>query len=419
MFAETPPIGTEVKLVYPEQRIIRLAPAGTGAPGLATVLPEAHLQVRYDVSVVLPVYDVSPYVRQCLDSILRQNGVALQLILVNDGSEDDSLSMVLEYLQRHEARNALVVDQTNRGLSAVRNIGTRLALGKYVAYLDTDDFMAPNAYAQMFEFAERKHLAAVFCRSLVFDSQALSFSPFYDAETWDTLLEGRSELVTNAARHPRLLMLEPNANTRLVRRDVIDRLALTYPQGLYFEDQPVHTKLLLAVSEVGLLDQTLYRYRINRPGKITATRSRRRFDVLRVYDLTMAVCETHQPTPEQGARILSALLRLTYWCGTETILDERREFFLGLSRRFAAAPAPWVARFNALFRQDLRQLVLLWALRRGDIQLLFDLSVGRRPAWPLLRFVFGEMRFGVIYVRLFDALRSLKQRLLLEVAPKT
>ncbi|MCD7886273.1 MAG: glycosyltransferase, partial [Clostridiales bacterium] len=103
------------------------------------------------VSVILPVYNVERYLRQCMDSILSQTLTDFELICVNDGSTDQSRTILAEYEQRD--RRVMILDQKNHGLGAARNRGLALPRGTYVIFLDSDDFFAP-------ELLERTTLAA-------------------------------------------------------------------------------------------------------------------------------------------------------------------------------------------------------------------------------------------------------------------
>lgn len=94
------------------------------------------------LSIIIPVYNVVPYIAQCLDSILIDNHFEGEVLCVNDGSTDDSLSVLKEYAARYG--NVAIIDQKNKGLSEARNTGLRAAKGNYVAFIDSDDWLFPN-----------------------------------------------------------------------------------------------------------------------------------------------------------------------------------------------------------------------------------------------------------------------------------
>jgi glycosyltransferase involved in cell wall biosynthesis len=94
-------------------------------------------------SIIIPVYNVEPYLRQCLDSVLKQNYSDYEMICINDGSTDNCLSILQEYKERDG--RIKIIDQDNHGLSAARNAGMKAASGEYILLLDSDDWLEPEA----------------------------------------------------------------------------------------------------------------------------------------------------------------------------------------------------------------------------------------------------------------------------------
>ena len=105
------------------------------------------------VSVILPVYNVEPYLRQCMDSIVGQTLEEIEIICVDDGSSDNSLNILKEYWQKDS--RVRVIEQQNAGAGAARNAGMRVASGQYLSFLDSDDFFEPNMLEKAYACAER------------------------------------------------------------------------------------------------------------------------------------------------------------------------------------------------------------------------------------------------------------------------
>ena len=121
------------------------------------------------VSVIVPVYNVEKFVGDCLDSVLAQKYRNLEVICVNDGSTDHSLRVVKSYRKRFGGVCRLIVHtQKNGGLSAARNAGLKLATGKYVYFLDSDDMIAPETIGELVVLSERERLDQVIFSSDVF-----------------------------------------------------------------------------------------------------------------------------------------------------------------------------------------------------------------------------------------------------------
>lgn len=103
------------------------------------------------VSVIIPVYNVDKYLRECLDSILAQTLQEWELICINDGSTDGSSAILAEYAAKDNRIN--VIKQQNRGQGAARNIGLKQAVGEYIYFLDSDDYLVPDALERLISVA--------------------------------------------------------------------------------------------------------------------------------------------------------------------------------------------------------------------------------------------------------------------------
>lgn len=99
------------------------------------------------ISVIVPVYNVAPYLSECLDSILSQDYEKLEVILIDDGSTDDS-GKICDAYARQDSR-IRVIHQRNGGAAAAKNAGLRAATGEYLSFVDSDDFLEPRAYGYM------------------------------------------------------------------------------------------------------------------------------------------------------------------------------------------------------------------------------------------------------------------------------
>ena len=92
-----------------------------------------------EVSVIIPVYNVEKYLERCLDSVINQSFTDIEIICVNDGSTDNSLE-ILKYYEQMDDR-VIVIDKENQGLSETRNLGINISNGKYITFIDSDDWI--------------------------------------------------------------------------------------------------------------------------------------------------------------------------------------------------------------------------------------------------------------------------------------
>ena len=118
------------------------------------------------ISVIIPVYNVEKYLRECLDSVISQTLAEIEIVCVNDGSKDGSRDILSEYEKKDD--RIVVVDKENGGLSSARNCGLDVAKGKYVYFLDSDDLLnSQEALSELYQKAEENKLDQLF-----FDAEA-------------------------------------------------------------------------------------------------------------------------------------------------------------------------------------------------------------------------------------------------------
>ena len=104
------------------------------------------------VSVIVPVYNVEKYIDKCLKSLVNQTLSDIEIIVVNDGSTDNSETIIKQYLEKYQNKIKYVIKQ-NGGLSDARNYGMKFATGEYIAFLDSDDYVDNTIYEKMYNKA--------------------------------------------------------------------------------------------------------------------------------------------------------------------------------------------------------------------------------------------------------------------------
>ena len=137
------------------------------------------------VSVIIPVYNGENYLSQCLDSVLAQTIKGLEVICVDDGSSDSSLEILESYAQRHACFK--ILHQDNMFAGAARNRGMSIASGKYLAFLDCDDFVEPEYLERLTELCEKYQADIGLCSADRYDIRARkSFPRLHGFSGWNT-----------------------------------------------------------------------------------------------------------------------------------------------------------------------------------------------------------------------------------------
>lgn len=116
---------------------------------------------KIKVSIIIPCYNASEYIDKCLKSILDDKLDNKELILINDGSKDNTLSILKKY--QKEYNNIIIIDQKNSGQAVARNKGLKIVSGEYISFVDIDDYVKPNIFYKMYNFAKKNNCDYVYC----------------------------------------------------------------------------------------------------------------------------------------------------------------------------------------------------------------------------------------------------------------
>lgn len=129
------------------------------------------------ISIIIPIYNSSVYLRDCLDSIQRQSFPEWECILVNDGSQDNSGAICLEYCKKDS--RFVLFDKQNGGVSSARNYGIEKARGEWIMFVDSDDTLLPDALSYCFSYTSGSSMVCACCQAIHMDGRPYS-SPLMD-----------------------------------------------------------------------------------------------------------------------------------------------------------------------------------------------------------------------------------------------
>lgn len=209
------------------------------------------------VSIVVPIYGVERYLERCLDSIVGQQYRPIELILVDDGSPDGCGEIIRRYAAKYPFIRT--VWQENQGLSAARNAGIAIATGKYLAMIDSDDYVEPEFISSLVETAEREDADVAIC-SFFFDFPNGFRVPF-QLMTLQTNLSG--EQAARMSLH--LLRLPAFAWNKLCRTELFANNGIRFPP-IYYEDVATMPRVLMKARSVAIIRKPYYHYCLRHDG---------------------------------------------------------------------------------------------------------------------------------------------------------
>lgn len=329
------------------------------------------------ISYIVPLYNTEQYVLEAIDSLGCGARRDIEIIVVDDGSTDSSANVVLEWMH-NASLPCLLLSQPNSGPSAARMLGLSYARGEYIGFCDSDDFIDISAFKKGISVAKSYDCDVIFLRSVVFDSMTGESYDFYDTYWWDYILQDRAFAVVSSSSAPAVFRLEPNANTRLIKRSFIEKEKLSFPLGLdFFEDFTFHVAEL-ATAKILMFDKTGYYYRVNRAGKLTEQKSSKRFDMLKSVDLAFKEASSRNVNQLGWAYIVCIACRVMYWCGQNTLVKDRKRFFELSSELIQKNVSKELYDTCMLTFVDKQEKVLLSALKVGAVNFLVThASAGR------------------------------------------
>ena len=213
-----------------------------------------------DISIIVPVYNTESYVSSCIESILSQTFSNYELIIIDDGSNDKSREICDEFAEKDD--RIKVYRQRNSGPSVTRNVGLKLAKGKYVAFIDSDDWIQPHYLEMLYQKTEEESLDVVVC----------GYYDYYSSENCEEILPSTYFDITNLnsktlEQYNQLLLseaplLQGSPCLKLYNRKMLLRNNIFFPEDISRTvDLVFNLRLLPYLRKVGFVDQALYHYR--------------------------------------------------------------------------------------------------------------------------------------------------------------
>ena len=260
------------------------------------------------ISVIVPVYNVEDYLRQCLDSIMNQSLSDIEIICVDDGSTDRSGLILEEYLLKYE--RIRVFSQENRGAGASRNFAIEHAMGEYVYFMDADDYLDLNAFEMIYSAAEEKSVDFLMFKISNFheDTGEVVDDDYYNMPHLKELVGGDTFSYSDVSKIALDLCVCPPGN--LFRREFISDIR--FPEGLLFEDNVFFTHALFKAERICFLDEFLYRRR-RRMDSTTTPLSVRSLDTIDITNMLIDLCDEFGHENHKGAlyyRIFNNIYRI-------------------------------------------------------------------------------------------------------------
>jgi glycosyltransferase involved in cell wall biosynthesis len=240
------------------------------------------------VSIIIPVYNVERYLKECLDSVINQTLKEIQIICVNDGSTDKSAEILEEYAQKDDRIE--IYSKKNAGLGAARNTGLKYAIGEYIGFVDSDDWIDPTMYEKLYSKATELYLDMVMCPMHLFDENKNEINdnqPYFTLEYFNKEFDNKSFGYSETKDF--FFDICVTAYNKIYRKEFLEKINGIFQTDMIFEDNPFFYQTYLSTNRIGLIRDFLYYYRINRPQSILDNKKGHFDDLMRMYDLSQEI----------------------------------------------------------------------------------------------------------------------------------
>lgn len=226
------------------------------------------------VSVIIPVYNVEKYLNRCIKSVLGQTYKNLEIILVDDGSTDNSSQICDEY-KKIDSR-IIVIHKENGGLSDARNAGINKATGKYITFIDSDDSIEKDMIEYLYLLMKKyKTKMSLCCHNIIYEKRNKVIS----------LGNGKEEVLSSEKCIEKMLYhkdVDTSAWAKLYAKNLFDDIS--YPKGFLFEDIGTTYKLFIESKYIACGYENKYNYWIRKNSIVTGVFSEKKLDLLKMTD---------------------------------------------------------------------------------------------------------------------------------------
>lgn len=202
------------------------------------------------ISVIVPCYNVENYLEKCLTSLLNQTLKDIEIIVVNDGSTDDTQKIIDRFSSEYENIKAFI--KPNGGLSDARNFGLNYVSGEYISFIDSDDYIREDMLELMYNKAKKNKLHIVVC----------DFINKYSDGTENRM---KSNLHYSDDDVKNYIISSPTACLRIYKKEIFDNIR--FKKGIFYEDLFLTPSLVLKTKKIGFVEEGLYYY-LQRDGSI-------------------------------------------------------------------------------------------------------------------------------------------------------
>ncbi len=325
---------------------------------------------------MVPAYNSGKTIARTIESILQQTDERYKVIIVNDGSDDDTEEICKRYLQTNKI---YYIFQENRGLGGARNRGMELVDTPYVSFLDSDDWLMPQyveKFAHHLERHKEENIEMIMSLPQIYHEGSKVVKDWYDKPLFERIFP-EDGVVMNPQENADIYRFEVNQCRKVLQMEFVKRIHFRFREKTKWEDVYPHFYLLSKCSACMGIGETGFYYRTGSDTQITSLRGKERMDVLVVFeDLLRFISKERKK--ELYFPAMRVMVRFSIWCIRMADTDNRKNLVNILHLFFKRLPKEYIAALKKGVKEccrgaDARQyLLFIMAIRTRPLYFIFN-----------------------------------------------
>ena len=217
------------------------------------------------VSIIVPVYNVEKYLEKCLKSLVNQTLKDIEIIIVNDGTKDNSQKIIDKYVKKYPKLVKSYIKE-NGGQSSARNLGMKKAKGKYIGFVDSDDYIEKDMFEKLYNKAVENDYDVTICNLNMVYEDTKEKVPFF--------VGYKKDLLTQVDLKNYMVNIYPVVWNKIYKSSLLKDNKFKFKEGVWFEDVEFLFKIVPFINNVGYVNDCCYNY-VQRAGSVTNTFDKR------------------------------------------------------------------------------------------------------------------------------------------------
>ena len=226
--------------------------------------------MKIKVSVIVPVYNVEKFIDKCLNSLVKQSLKEIEIIVVNDGTKDNSQKIIDKYVKKYPDKIKSYIKE-NGGQGSARNYGLKKATGEYIGYVDSDDFVEKDMYKKLYNKAKENNYDIVVCGNY-------NVSEDYQNKNIDAFINNYNTDLEN------IFFGKMAVWNKIYKRDILIKNKLEFKEKVWYEDLAFTLKAIMNSNTFAFIDEPLYDYLIREGSTMNNSNVQRNLEILDAFN---------------------------------------------------------------------------------------------------------------------------------------